>query len=217
MFLYCVFVVKLVDEMGKQFRSVMKRYNLAPGDFPDIEDFKAKAVEQDFSKFSGLKQRLLDDLETVLGSDIPRLMEALPRSLNPDAVTAEQTGAQPLIFDAPKAGGGAAEDNPWGDDGDDNPSYEWALQEYVPTYQARFNSAQANGLISGGAAKPILSASGLPSSSLKKIWGLADIDKDGQLDLQEFVVAMFLIDMVKQGSAVPEALDEAMVPPEKRR
>ena len=72
--------------MGKIFRTVMKRFNLAPGDFPDIEDFKAKACEQDFSKFSGLKQKLLDDIESVLGSDIPRLMEALPRALDPMAV-----------------------------------------------------------------------------------------------------------------------------------
>jgi hypothetical protein len=29
-----------------------------------------------------LKQKLIDEVEGVLGSDLPRLMEALPRSLN---------------------------------------------------------------------------------------------------------------------------------------
>ena len=42
------------------------------------------------------------------------------------------------------------------------------------------------------------------------------MDKDGQLDLQEFVVAMHLSDIVKSGSSVPTSLDPSMVPPEKR-
>ena len=57
----------------------MKKYNLAPGDFPDIRDFQDKLSELDFSKFHGLKQKLIDDVETVLANDIPRLMGALPR------------------------------------------------------------------------------------------------------------------------------------------
>ena len=58
---------------------LVKKYNLAPGDFPDIRDFQDKLSELDFSKFHGLKQKLIDDVETVLANDIPRLMEALPR------------------------------------------------------------------------------------------------------------------------------------------
>ena len=53
----------------------MKKYNLAPGDFPDIRDFQEKLSEMDFTKFHGLKQKLIDDIEGVLGNDIPRLME----------------------------------------------------------------------------------------------------------------------------------------------
>jgi predicted PolB exonuclease-like 3'-5' exonuclease len=60
----------------------MKKYNLAPGDFPDIRDFQEKLNEMDFTKFHSLKQKLIDDVESVLGNDIPRLMEALPRSLD---------------------------------------------------------------------------------------------------------------------------------------
>ena len=53
----------------------MKKYNLAPGDFPDIRDFQEKLAEMDFTKFHSLKQKLVDDIEGVLGNDIPRLME----------------------------------------------------------------------------------------------------------------------------------------------
>ena len=55
----------------------MKKYNLAPGDFPDIRDFQEKLTEMDFTKFHSLKQKLIDDIEGVLGNDIPRLMEGI--------------------------------------------------------------------------------------------------------------------------------------------
>jgi hypothetical protein len=70
--------------------------------------------------------------------------------------------------------------------------------------------------VTGGGAKDLMSASGLPTASLRKIWELSDVDKDGKLDLEEFVVCMVLLDLAKRGGAVPAALDEGMVPPSMR-
>ena len=67
--------------------------------------------------------------------------------------------------------------------------------------------------MSGGGAKVILGNSGLPVNTLRDIWNLSDVDQDGHLNLHEFVVAMFLVDMVKQGHKLPAALDPEMVPP----
>lgn len=67
--------LQLIDTLPNVFRVVMKKYNLAPGDFPDIRDFQEKLTEMDFTKFHSLKQKLIDDIEGVLGNDIPRLME----------------------------------------------------------------------------------------------------------------------------------------------
>lgn len=69
--------MQLIDTLPAVFRTVMKKYNLAPGDFPDIRDFQEKLSEMDFTKFHGLKQKLIDDIEGVLGNDIPRLMEGM--------------------------------------------------------------------------------------------------------------------------------------------
>lgn len=210
---------ELIDDLPKVFRSVMKKYNLAPGDFPDLDDFRSKLQEQDFSRFAKLKQPMLDEVETVLGIDIPRLMEALPRSAESSA-SSQAIANAPLIYDAPAVAvtGTAGDDNPWASDdnpfGDDNDS--WGLQEYVGNYQPQFDKIQSGGLVTGAAAKSVLSASGLPTPALRKIWNLSDLDKDGRLDLKEFVIAMFLIDMVKQGNEVPEVLDAAMIPPEKK-
>ena len=56
----------------------------------------------------------------------------------------------------------------------------------------------------------------LPSSVLRRIWALSDIDQDGMLDRDEFAVAMFLIDHKLAGNDLPDTLPESVVPPAKR-
>ena len=50
----------------------------------------------------------------------------------------------------------------------------------------------------------------LPKSTLAKIWTLSDIDKDGQLDEEEYALAMYLIDIKLKvrtfDSIVPERI-----------
>ena len=47
--------------------------------------------------------------------------------------------------------------------------------------------------MSGGKVKPILLKSQLHVNVLGQIWELSDCDKDGQLDMEEFSLAMFLL------------------------
>mmetsp|Transcript_15514 Transcript_15514/g.21240 ORF Transcript_15514/g.21240 Transcript_15514/m.21240 type:complete len:542 (-) Transcript_15514:186-1811(-) len=220
---------ELIEGLPAVFRSVMKKFCLAPGDFPDMHDFQEKLREHDFSKFNTLKQRLIDDAETVLGNDFPRLMEALPRSYDPSGTQSLNGGRElggPLVYEAPPvpqqprgvSKSGEDDSNPW-DDG--NPfgtpaaASEWGLSEYVPTYTPQFNSVQKNGFVTGAAARGIMGNSGLANAILRKIWELSDVDKDGQLDLNEFVLAMVLIEGAKNGEEIPPQLDPAMIPPGK--
>ncbi|CAM9865836.1 unnamed protein product, partial [Discosporangium mesarthrocarpum] len=71
---------KLISDLGGVFRAVMKQHNLAPGDFPDLEAFRAKLTDTSFAKFQRLKPKMLDELNEMLTKDIPRLMEMLPSS-----------------------------------------------------------------------------------------------------------------------------------------
>ncbi|KAM3166751.1 Actin cytoskeleton-regulatory complex protein END3 [Saccharomyces cerevisiae] len=61
---------------------------------------------------------------------------------------------------------------------------------------------------------PILYNSKLDSSVLNKIWFLADIDDDDNLDFEEFVICMRLIfDMVNKNiSSVPDELPDWLIP-----
>jgi len=75
-----------------------------------------------------------------------------------------------------------------------------------------------DGRVSGAAAKKEMVKSKLPKNTLAKIWTLADIDKDGHLDAEEFALAMYLIEVkLKDDDDVPSALPDHLIPPGKRK
>ena len=77
-------------------------------------------------------------------------------------------------------------------------------------YEALFRAeAGSSGLVTGAQAKQLLGRSGLAKPVLRAIWDLADVDRDGCLNLGEFVVASHLISRAKAGVPLPQ-----MLPPE---
>lgn len=54
--------------------------------------------------------------------------------------------------------------------------------------------------------------SGLPVDVLGRIWELSDLDQDGQLDRDEFLIALQLINKAKEGSTIPEQLPPSLLP-----
>ena len=56
----------------------MKKYDLSPGDFPEISGFSSKLNETKFSEFSTLSENKLNALDNALNVEIPKLMEMLP-------------------------------------------------------------------------------------------------------------------------------------------
>jgi len=69
---------KLIADLPNVFRTILKRHNLAAGDFPDIAQFSAKLADCKFSDFHAFSQKTIDALDQVLNVDIPKLMEELP-------------------------------------------------------------------------------------------------------------------------------------------
>ena len=157
---------------------------------------------------------------TSVGADLPRLMDALPSIPTGEKVEAKtgplvfdeptfySLGAPPPVPASPPkyaappppvpsrswmAAKGSDDFNPFGNDDEEElpTAPRWALQEYIPLYEGKFQSLQINGLVSGKAFRQLLLTSAdLPQEVLKSLWVLADIDKDGALDLEEFVLAM---------------------------
>jgi hypothetical protein len=76
---------------------------------------------------------------------------------------------------------------------------------------------QVGGKVSGATAKEELVKSKLPNSVLAKIWRIADCDKDGMLDIDEWALINYLIKLKVEGFEVPNTLPEHLVPPSKRK
>ncbi|KAK2818007.1 hypothetical protein Q7C36_021940 [Tachysurus vachellii] len=65
--------------------------------------------------------------------------------------------------------------------------------------------------------RTILMQSSLPQAQLATIWNLSDIDQDGKLTAEEFILAMHLIDMAMSGLPLPPLLPPDFLPPTFRR
>ena len=89
-------------------------------------------------------------------------------------------------------------------------------QKYTAIFLQLSDNDQ-NAKLSGALVRPVLMKSNLDIAKLGKIWGLADIDKDGSLDKDEFIVSMYLVyKSLTDGSDPPEALPAKIIPPSKR-
>ncbi|XP_039599766.1 intersectin-1 isoform X2 [Polypterus senegalus] len=93
---------------------------------------------------------------------------------------------------------------------------DWAVpQSSRLKYRQLFNShdKMMSGHLTGPQARTILMQSSLPQAQLASIWNLSDIDQDGKLTAEEFILAMHLIDMAMSGQPLPPVLPPDFIPP----
>lgn len=97
---------------------------------------------------------------------------------------------------------------------------EWAIKSQAKLkYTQLFNTTDRNrtGFLTGPQARNLMLQSKLPQADLAKIWSLADMDLDGRLGCEEFVLAMYLCDMASQGDPIPTTLPPELIPPSFRK
>jgi hypothetical protein len=191
---------ELIDNLDKIFVEVQRKYKLAVGDFPNLEAFREKLSTFDMSKFKKIQPEKLGRLETVLGVEIPALIHTMSQM---------------------EEGKSA---NPFSDAEDGllnvhDPSSDWAVapamqQKAMDVFQALDLNLQ--GRATGSAVRQHLEKTGLDLKTLRQIWNLSSLDGQGSLDKDEFTVAMYLVELVANGKALPSALPLPLVPPSKR-
>lgn len=101
---------------------------------------------------------------------------------------------------------------------------QWAVS---PQDKAQFDQiyatvdTQNRGYITGEQAVGFFSNSRLPEDALAQIWDLADINSEGQLNRDEFAVAMYLIKQQRSKrdgrDILPQSLPANLIPPSMRR
>lgn len=219
---------KLIADLPNVFRNILKKYSLAPGDFPDITSFSSKLRDTKFSEFHSLSQKQIDGLDDILNKDIPALMDELPSERDtPETLRAKMGGGPgaskgvaniPIPKTASKYGKqDQIMSNPFGPSQDDKELY-WALQDSADRLASSFAAlGPEGGYLSTKTARNVLMKTGLEKDNLRQIWNLSDIDRDGLFDLEEYVVAMFLCDaVIQKGRPIPAELPASVVPPGKR-
>lgn len=169
------------------------------------------ACVKDFSKFNLLKPKLLETVDKMLAEDIARLMHLIPLDDESNGELANiRGGAFKTDSETPfSVGKFEGIDEGSGD-------VEWIVSKTRYKYDEIFESlGPINGKITGAVAKPELIKSKLPNSILSKVWKLADLDQDGMLDVDEFAVAMYLINLKLEGNELPNELPIHLIPPSK--
>ncbi|XP_028393093.1 EH domain-containing protein 1-like [Dendronephthya gigantea] len=206
---------QLITNLGELYRKIQKEHNISPGDFPPISKFQAKLKPYDFSKLHSLKQKLIDDVDKMLQSEVTKLMSMIPRENESNTSIAVRGGAFTVgdSMHNPFASG-AGEGIQFGAGSDD-----WVIAPKKDKYDRIFETLNpdSNGKVIGSNAKRELVKSKLPNTVLGRIWKLSDLDKDGMLDSDEFAVAMHLIEIKLDGNELPVELPLHVVPPSKRK
>ncbi|XP_033248801.1 intersectin-1 isoform X2 [Drosophila miranda] len=102
----------------------------------------------------------------------------------------------------------------------ESPQAEWAVQagqkrKYTQVFNA--NDRTRSGYLTGAQARSVLVQSKLPQVTLAQIWTLSDVDGDGRLSCEEFILAMFLCEKAMAGEKIPVTLPLDWVPPNLRK
>lgn len=198
---------KLIQNLTSVYQEIAKEKNLALGDFPDPRMMQEKLATHDFSKFKKIDPKKMAILDTMLAVDLPNLLKLLPaeQAMVQDAELT-QVGVDASPFAVMKVGG-ATEATVY--------QSQWLVPPDPAEVQAEFEALDTKqaGKISGGQAKEKMVQSKLPSNVLHKIWSLADVDKDGALNLYEYALACHFIKMRLDGQELPAQLPPHMATP----
>lgn len=204
----------LIKGLGAIYEQIQREHQISPGDFPDLKKMQETLAHHDFTKFSQLKPQLLNVVDKMLAEDIAQLMAQIPQDETTNV-------SEPLLR------GGAFEGvedkvSPFGykrgegtDAGKGEP--EWIVNKERYKYDQIFETlGPIDGKLTGAAVKTELLKSKLPNGVLSKVWKLADTDRDGMLDCDEFALAMHLISVKLDGHELPTELPDHLYPPSKR-
>jgi hypothetical protein len=215
---------KLSARLEEEYVRVQKANNLAIGDFPAPERFRSGLSAFDLSEFPAMSRRMLSVADGALSRDIPSLLLNLGESV--EGYTAAESAdlasshAMSNPFQDYSNGLEVTSDRNTADIGDED--VPWAIGPSAKQkWDGVFASLDPSGnpaTVNGQNVRGTMLRSGLPALALKQIWDLADIDKDGSLDAEEFAVAMQLIKIACADgcSAIPGELPRTFIPPRKR-
>jgi len=200
---------ELIKKLDSVYDTLEAQYNIPRSDFPQLDKMRQQLEKYDFSKFHSADQKMMEKVDKMLATDIPKLMNLIPhedREMTVDGKTKVVGG----VFAQDIMPGGVGVNEGVGESG-------WIVEKDKPEYDEIFNRLEiSGGKVTGRSAKEEMMKSQLPNKVLGKVWRLADTDNDGMLDHEEFALAMHLIKVKVEGHDLPDSLPPHLVPPSKK-
>lgn len=207
---------ELIKNLENIYTQLQRDHQISPGDFPDIKKMQESLANHDFSKFRPLDVKLLERVDKMLAEDIAKLMAMVPHEeaiSKTEGLDKIEGGAFDNVMNSKTPfmyKGGEGINAGVGE-------VEWVVAKDRYKYDAIFDTLNPiDGKVSGSAAKGEMIKSKLPNNVLGKIWKLSDTDKDGMLDMDEFALAMHLMNIKLDGNDLPTDLPPHLIPPSKR-
>jgi len=212
---------KLMENLESLYVKIQRQHDMPASDFPEAEELKKNLAIFPW-EFKKLSERDLKTLDRLIEVEIPLLVEILPeigqmkntnaaclppkrpprpkmwKKANSTEVSNQSVGTEELQLPGEKPGWIVKED----------PKY----REWETTFQSLH---PVDGKIDGKVARGPLQETGLDKKYLKRIWDMADLDKDGKLTLQEFAIANFLASNFHDATEdqLPDKLPQNLLPP----
>jgi GTPase SAR1 family protein len=197
---------KILATMPQQFKQIADQHGLTLADFPNPNKFTQIISNHDIKAFPKIKPKYLEGIDQVLHKEVPRMMKMLPGE-----------------NDAVSGTGGKSAFNPFANselaEASLDPTKRWVVNaaEKKSSDNEFFTMSLQKGQASGTQCRQMMMQSGLSNEVLASIWGLADITQTGSLDADEYALCKWLINYVKSGNQIPQALTINMVPPSHRK
>ncbi|KAI3388180.1 hypothetical protein SNEBB_009902 [Seison nebaliae] len=227
---------ELIANLDKIYRHIEQEHQISPGDFPEIERMREYLSRTDFRNFKSLDKKLIDRVDNMTTNEITRLMALIPKETQ-ELRNAIQINDQPPEYSSQTGEGGDTSnmtknkyvahggvfgqmvENPFdvgmgegikaglGEDG-------WIVDREREEADRVFDRVNPlGGKFSGAKAKAEMVKSKLPNTVLGKIWTLADHDKDGYLNRDEWALANHLMKIKLEGHELPTTLPNHLIPP----
>lgn len=195
---------KFLKKLPKIYDKIEKERNCSRNDFPEMDQIKQELIQLEWDNFRKYSSSMFKELDSFINVDIPPL------------VTKTNDQRMLRIF--------KIDDNPFEfergvgfDDGSLDSPKTWIVSKHRKQFEDAYHELKGNNLkVPASKAKAHMLKSSLPSKVLHKIWTLSDVDRDGELDEDEFLLAMYLISVKKQNFEVPNELPKHLIPPSKR-
>ncbi|KAH8859859.1 EH domain-containing protein isoform 1 [Schistosoma japonicum] len=204
---------ELINNLSKVYDTISRTQKISIGDFPNINRMQEYLEVHDFKTFSALQPKLIKVVDDMLANEVAKLVQMIPMERDAivethgPAVTggAFDTSGTPFSFHASEGFEEGRFEN------------DWIVNRFRQPWDEVFLALNPmDGKISGEAARKHMLKSGLPNSTLRNIWILGDVDRDGCLDGDEFALVCYLMKLKLEGNELPPTLPAHLIPPSKQ-